>query len=127
MSWLSKQPRSNKMNITVIYTGEDDHSYFSEETIDTPIEHPLGKYSIPFTSDGVQFREFLENLVFPMHTAPRPQYILYLKGTVKVITSKGDTRLFQAGDILLAKDTSGKGHETLTIEPGVAAIIPIAQ
>lgn len=113
------------MNITLLYTAENNKSYFSTETIETPHHQPLGNYSNPFASQSVQFREFEAGLVFPMHTAPRAQYIIYLEGSVQVNCSGGETKIFSAGDILLAKDTEGEGHESITIEAGKAVIISL--
>lgn len=111
------------MNINVLYTADDGKSYFRTEMIKTPIEEALGDYSLPFSSSSVQFREFDAGLTFPMHTAPRVQYVIYLEGSVEVRASGGETRQFFAGDILLAKDTDGEGHISTTIEPGRAVII----
>lgn len=102
------------MIIDVLYTADDKKSYFIKETIDTPNTEPLGNYSIPFSSDSIQFREFEAGLVFPMHVAPRQQYILNLEGSVQINASGGESKIFFAGDILLVKDTTGDGHESVT-------------
>jgi hypothetical protein len=44
------------------------------------------------------------------HQAPRRQFLVFLSGTAAIETSDGETRYFQAGDVLLAEDTTGKGH-----------------
>ena len=114
------------MKITVLATGKDNKSYFSEETLLTLHKQPLGNYSIPFTSEGVQFREFEDGLLYPMHNAPKEQYIVYLEGAVQVRASGGEIKTFSAGDILLVKDTAGEGHESLTVSAGRALIVPVA-
>jgi hypothetical protein len=111
------------MIINILFTGDDQKSYFKTEQLETPIQQPLGNYSIPFASESVQFRQFDAGLIFPMHTAPRMQYVVYLAGSVQVRASGGETKQFHAGDILLAMDTEGEGHESITMEPGHAVII----
>jgi hypothetical protein len=113
------------MKITILSTQSDNKSYFSQEIIETPNTQPLGNYSIPFASNSIQFREFEADLIYPMHNAPRVQYIIYLEGSVKVRASGGETRIFHPGDILLAKDVQGEGHESTTLEKGRAVIIGI--
>jgi quercetin dioxygenase-like cupin family protein len=113
------------MKIHVLTTAADNKSYFSVETMATPDEQPLGKYSKPFTSEGVQFRQFEAGPLYPMHNAPREQYIVYLEGAVQVRASGGETKTFSTGDILLAKDVTGEGHESLTVSAGRALIVPV--
>ncbi|MFI4956532.1 MAG: hypothetical protein ACHQAX_04925 [Gammaproteobacteria bacterium] len=114
------------MKIHVLTTGADNKSHFSLETLETPNKEPLGNYSIPFSSDCIQFREFEAGLLYPMHNAPRAQYIVYLEGSVQVRASGGETKTFTTGDILLAKDITGEGHESLTMTAGRALIVPVA-
>jgi len=104
------------MIISVLFTGHDQKSYFSIEKIETPILKPLGNYSIPMTSESVQFREFSAGLVYPMHNPPRAQYIIYLEGSVEVRASGGETKRFSAGDILLVKDKKGKVMKALLLK-----------
>ena len=44
------------------------------------------------------------------HTAPRRQFVVNLTGEVEIEVSDGETRRFGPGSILLAEDTTGKGH-----------------
>ena len=73
----------------------------------------------------MMFRKFPAGLTFEMHVAPSKQYIIYLDGEVEVTTSSGQTRLFKAGDILLASDTTGMGHISKTIKPGKSIIVRV--
>tara|TARA_B100001123_G_C14545163_1_gene723912 strand:+ start:156 stop:533 length:378 start_codon:yes stop_codon:yes gene_type:complete len=47
------------------------------------------------------------------HPAPASQWVFILQGLVEFIASNGDSRLLGPGGILLAEDTTGKGHRTL--------------
>lgn len=61
------------------------------------------------------------------HPAPRRQFLCCLIGEYEVVTSDGETRKFGPGSILLAEDTTGKGHVTRIIGEGynVAAVIQL--
>ena len=52
------------------------------------------------------------------HCAPKPQLVILLDGLVEVEVSDGEIRQFKAGDLLLADDTSGKGHLTKVLSSG---------
>lgn len=45
-----------------------------------------------------------------VHTAPRRQYVVTLKGKILFKVSNGSTFLIEPGIILLAEDVEGEGH-----------------
>jgi hypothetical protein len=45
-----------------------------------------------------------------VHTAPRKQYVVTLKGKIRFKVSNGSTFLIEPGIILLAEDVEGEGH-----------------
>jgi hypothetical protein len=49
------------------------------------------------------------------HPAPRRQWMVVLSGEEEIRTSDGAVRRFHAGDIVLAEDTTGKGHQSRVI------------
>jgi len=106
-----------------IYTGNDGKSYFRDITLDTPIVHPLGLYSNKFKVEYLQFRKFSPNAMLDWHTAPQQQYIIYQEGVVEVKASGGESRIFYAGDVLLASDISGSGHITTTVTSGRSIVV----
>jgi uncharacterized integral membrane protein (TIGR00697 family) len=108
-----------------LYTGNDNKSYFKEIVINPSIKHPLGLYSEKFKVSGLIFREFQPNMSFNWHNAPEEQYIIYLEGNVLVQASGGETKIFKAGDILLAKDLSGDGHITKTLTCGRSIVVTL--
>ncbi len=61
------------------------------------------------------------------HPAAWAQWVIVLRGTIEVQVTDGSSRQFRPGDLLLATDTSGRGHITRTIgnEPIEALGIPI--
>ena len=44
------------------------------------------------------------------HTAPNRQLVLTMAGALEFQTSKGKRFAIKAGDVLLAEDTTGRGH-----------------
>ena len=44
------------------------------------------------------------------HNPPRPMLVIWLTGEVEFETSDGDTRRLAAGSVVLAEDTTGRGH-----------------
>jgi len=111
------------MQITKLITKEDNKSYFVDIEIENKHEHPLGQYTERLPASSITFREFKPGANFDWHTAPQIQYIIYLSGEVEVQTSGGETRVFKAGDILLAADLTGQGHITKTLTAGTSIIV----
>jgi hypothetical protein len=63
---------------------------------------------------GVAFVRFAD---FPSqpHPAAEPQWVVMLRGVIEVQVSDGTSRRFAPGDLVLATDTTGRGHVTLTV------------
>jgi hypothetical protein len=49
------------------------------------------------------------------HPASDPQWVVVLRGVIEVEVSDGSSREFEAGDLVLAMDTSGRGHVTRVV------------
>jgi hypothetical protein len=50
-----------------------------------------------------------------LHPAPRRFIIVTVQGEYQVTTSRGVSRRFPVGSVLLVEDTTGKGHSTKVI------------
>ena len=106
------------VKVTRLYSGEDGESHF--EDIEVPFEEfgKGGAMSSLRPATGVVFRETGEDYDYDWHNAPRRQYILMLQGGgVEIEIGDGTKRRFRAGDILLAEDTTGRGHISRAIDP----------
>lgn len=103
------------MKITRLYTGDDNESHF--EDIDIPLKDAgeIGRLSELQPTTGIIFRETGADYDYDWHTAPRRQYIILLDNGVDITIGDGTTRRFEAGEILLVEDTTGRGHITRTI------------
>jgi hypothetical protein len=79
-----------------------------------PAMKPAGNASTMselIAAKGVIFRETRSGeYLIDWHTAPRRQFVVNLTGEVEIEVSDGETRRFGPGSILLAEDTTGKGH-----------------
>jgi hypothetical protein len=104
------------MKITRLYTGKDNESHFEE--IDIPLHDAgeIGRLSELVEATGIIFRENSGDYNYDWHNAPRRQYIIMLEGGVVVETGDGTKRTFRPGDILLAEDTTGRGHRSRALD-----------
>ncbi|UCD10223.1 MAG: hypothetical protein JSU79_06185 [Dehalococcoidales bacterium] len=98
------------MKIVRIYTGEDGESHFEDIDIslDNPVDSDLRSELIKAT--GIIFRETGCDYDLDFHNAPRRQFMINLEGSVEIVTGDGSSRILGTGDILLAEDTTGRGH-----------------
>ena len=112
--------------IVRIYTGSDNQSHF--EDIDLKYEASGNPASAPpETPESMTFRTQQPGVDLGFHPAPRRQYIVSLGGEVEVGLGNGEKRIFKAGDVMLADDTTGQGHTTRVVgnEPRVSIVIPV--
>ena len=95
------------MKFVCVYTGSDGESHFEPQTVEfddhggpTPVEETY----------GVSFSERPQGGFIDFHPAPRRQYVLYLTASVDLGVDDGSSTLMEPGDVLLAEDTTGRGH-----------------
>lgn len=76
---------------------------------------------------GVAFLRFTAFDSAP-HPATEPQWVIMLRGAIEVQVSDGTVRRFAPGELVLATDTTGRGHVTITVgdAPFEALIVPTA-
>jgi len=103
------------MKITRVYTGDDGESHFEEKDI------PLGPAGFPgLTSEAIGaksviFNEMGSDYNLDFHPAPRRQYVVNLRGGVELEVGSGEKRIMGPGSILLAEDTTGRGHKSRAV------------
>ena len=105
------------VNMTRIYADGDGESRFEDVAVPCS-KQGLGFISNPMDVEALYLRETPGGESQDWHVAPRKQYVVLLSGTVEVQVSTGEVRQFGTGDVLLAEDTSGKGHRTPTLSSG---------
>jgi hypothetical protein len=97
-----------------IYTGPDGLSYF--EDIDAGSLPPgVPDPTEAIAAESLVFRTSPPGSTMDYHTAPRRQFVITLQGQAELVASGGETRRVGPGSIMLAEDTTGKGHITRVI------------
>ena len=115
------------MKISRLYTGNDQKSYFED------IDLKFGGEQAILTTDPrpatmAVFRCVPPGTVLERHAAPRRQYLITMPGSWEIEASNGVKRVFKAGDVMLADDTTGEGHisRVLGSEPHIFMTVPLA-
>ncbi len=98
------------MKVTRLYTGKDGESHF--EDMEVPMKDTGRKERVTdlIKTSGMIMRETESSFLVDWHPAPRRQYVLTLSGSVEIEVGDGTRRRFGPGDIMLAEDTTGRGH-----------------
>jgi len=116
------------MHVTRLFTGTDGESQF--EDLDIPLQDlgPVGAMSKLIEATGVVFRETGPDYDLDWHNAPRRQYVVMLSGGgVEIEVGDGTRRRLGSGDVLLAEDTTGRGHISRAVDgqPRVSIFITL--
>ncbi|CAE6827317.1 MULTISPECIES: cupin domain-containing protein [Paraburkholderia] len=85
-----------------LYTGRDNASHVLKGTVSENSRTDVV---------AVHFKETSAHGSFAWHNAPEAQFVITLSGTLQFKTRDGETFLLQTGDVLIAEDTAGSGHE----------------
>lgn len=105
------------MRVTRIYTGDDGESHFEDLDVDLKDLGKVGAMSSLWPASGVIFRETAGDYDLDWHTAPRRQLVVNLAGgQVEIEVGDGTKRRLGPGDILLAEDTTGRGHISRAVD-----------
>jgi hypothetical protein len=99
---------------TRIYTGKDNESHF--EDIEINFEDKLGPNMLtnPIAAKDMFFIENDGEHQAEWHTAPCRQMICITRGELEIELIDGTKRKFGPDDILIAEDTTGRGHLSRT-------------
>ena len=104
------------MKVTRIYTGADNESHFEDIEIDLKDLGMIGRISALEPASGIVFRETEGDYDFEFHNAPRRQYVINLDAAVELETGDGTKRILGPGEVLLAEDTTGRGHRSRAVD-----------
>ncbi|MEQ8194311.1 MAG: hypothetical protein RIB59_07460 [Rhodospirillales bacterium] len=117
------------MKLVRIYTGDDNESHIEV--------HDQKKY-FEFTernntrtkiekSHGIIFAKRSTSTPVKFHNATRRQYGLYLSARVEIGLGDGSSVIMEPGDILLAQDTTGRGHTSKVLQDGMVAFVRLEE
>ena len=90
-----------------LYTGADGMSHVECGTVPS---------HVPVHVERLEFRETAAHGESEWHTAPREQYVITLSGTLEFRTRGGETFTVRPGDVLIALDVTGSGHDWRLID-----------
>ena len=109
--------------LTRLYTGDDGQSHLEELDMDAG-PYPWRELR---TATGIMFRHDEPGTFIDWHPAPRRQFVITLSGQVEIGLGDGTLRRFGAGGVMLAEDTTGRGHTTRAVgdAPRVSVAIPV--
>ena len=115
------------MQVTRLYTGDDDRSHFEDVELALEDFGGSGRMSAPWPARSVVFRAVSGDYDWSFHNAPRRQFIVNLTGSVEIELGDGTKRVFGPGSILLAEDETGQGHISRAVggEPRTCLVIPL--
>ena len=102
--------------VTRLFTGADGQTH--AETLDVKLAQQklagsglaAGELSESVAVSGLQFRRTSPAYSLDFHTAPARQYVITLSGRGEIELANGAKIPLTPGHILLAEDTTGKGH-----------------
>lgn len=114
------------MKIVRLYTGADNESHFEEIEVEFDVQGEMASSALQ-PANGIMFRSASAHHLSAYHPAPRRQYVITLSGQVEIETGDGTIRRFGAGDVMLADDTTGRGHITRVIggQPRHYVFVPL--
>ncbi len=95
--------------IISVYSGPDGESHFRNIEIASESKG-VGRESELMKATGIYFVELDSKHKYDWHNAPRRQFVITLEGEGEIEIGDGTKRRFRPGDILLAEDTTGRGH-----------------
>ena len=107
-------PETATMPYTALYSDESDVTHFRNESLalhSSPDGRPLSNTDQQ-DATNTGFVRITSGAALDWHPAPRKQFVMVLKGVMEVEVGDGETRRFEAGNVLLVTDTAGRGHKT---------------
>jgi hypothetical protein len=94
-----------------LWTGADEASHVQVGRLDMAPGRNDDLVSTTFAATEVTLEETAAGGTLAWHTAPVRQLVVTLAGTLQFITRDGEQFLLAPGDVLLAEDTTGSGHQ----------------
>ncbi len=108
-----------------LYAGDDGQSHFEYLDFDTwPALWDLNLVNarIGFARRGEPGHPFFSD----WHPESRRQYLIVMTGQMEVTVGDGTSRVLDPGDVLLAEDLTGQGHQVRSLgdQPFLRVTIP---
>ena len=94
-----------------LWTGDDEASHVQIGRLDMTPGRNDDLVSTTFAATAVTVEETAAGGTLAWHTAPVRQLVVTLAGTQLFVTRDGEEFRLAPGDVLLAEDTTGSGHQ----------------
>ncbi|MEW5809901.1 MAG: hypothetical protein AB1925_10630 [Actinomycetota bacterium] len=94
-----------------LWTGPDESSHVQIGRLDMQPGRNADLVSSSFAAASVTVEETASGGTLAWHTAPVRQLVVTLAGTLLFTTRDGENFRLAPGDVLLAEDTTGSGHQ----------------
>ncbi len=104
------------MKILRVYSGDDGESHFEDVEIPLRDLGRIGRLSPLQEATGIVFRTTEGDYEYGWHNAPRRQYVINLDAPVEIEVGDGTVRRLEPGSVLLAEDTTGRGHISRAVD-----------
>jgi len=123
--------RRTPVSVTRLYTGSDGETH-AEEIADTRLTPDAARNGLEVSDvikvSGLQFARTAPGWVRDWHVAERHQYIVTLSGRGEIELAGGRKIPLEPGSVILAEDSTGRGHISRTIgtEDRIALNIQLA-
>ncbi len=112
-----------EFSYTRLYTDSKCDSRFEQVELTLGSSGLIGYLSDRYEVKDLQFRINDADYDWDFHNAPARQFVILLDGEIEITTSRGETRKFAGGDVLLVEDTQGKGHRTRNVRQQVRSSV----
>lgn len=128
--WVTRAAaqRPTPITVTRLFTGPDGLTHAEEIDVKLTPWGTLGgiERSDAIAVSALQFERSSPDRTNDWHTASRRQYVITLRGRGEIELTDGRKIRLEPGRILLAEDTTGRGHLTRTIggEDWIAVVAP---
>jgi hypothetical protein len=110
--------RRKPVSVTRLYTGSDGETH-AEEIADVRLTPDAARSGLEASDvikvTGLQFARTSPGWVRDWHVAERHQYIVTLSGRGEIELVGGRKIALEPGSVILAEDSTGKGHISRTI------------
>jgi hypothetical protein len=111
------------------YADADGESHFGEVNLALmPVELPVGppiNLSVFTSASQVVFLHLPAGYSHDWLPVPTRTLWFYVSGEMEITVSDGETRPFSAGSVVLAEDTTGKGHRARVVGDGEVLLVGV--
>jgi hypothetical protein len=102
------------MRLTRLYTGSDGETHFENQELHMTREGNRWQSDL-MEATNFWFRETSGDYERSWHNPPCCQIVVIIAGELEIQTSDGSIRRFGPGNVILAEDTTGRGHTSRAV------------